>query len=145
MKLSTIRRSEQSETGLWWDFERHVRCGDEPVSDRFCIRVAERNNPRHRDALARAHSRRIKEIGSEDLEERKAALRECALEAMAEALITDWANAQEDDGTPIEYSYAKALDLVRDPRNWPLVHFVEDVSGAASNYLERVEEHVLGN
>lgn len=147
MKLSRVQRDEaKSLGGVWWTFEApQERCeGNKPHATKFCMLIAERFNPRHREALARHRLERRQDLIAGGAKAEKAE-RDIDTEAMADGLLLGWANADNEDGTKLEYSRAEALRVLNDVELWPIRSFIEDVSSIALQYHRAMEADALGN
>jgi hypothetical protein len=142
MNLRTIRRNDASMAGLIWDFQTGQRLS-EPNAN-LCIRVAERDNPRHRAALARLQIENADALRAGG-EAATAAWGRIQTRALAEAILLQWWNLDGDDGQPIEYSAEAAEKLLSDATLWPFRHFVEDTAGIVRGYRAEQEEAAKGN
>jgi hypothetical protein len=148
MKLNVIKRDRaRSEGGVWWDFETAEQI-QEPHEKHLCLLIAERGNPKFRDAIVHVRMQRGGELRStngDDGSRFAATLLSMENEALAEAVLLDWRNMEDDGGETIAYSKGKAMELLADPSLWPLRTFVVDVSGVAASYREQEEKRALGN
>lgn len=142
MNLRTIRRNEASLAGIIWDFQTGQRVG-EPSSN-LCVRIAERDNPRHRATLARLQIENADALRGGG-EAATAAWGRIQTRALAESIITDWWNLDGDDGQPIAYSADEAEKVLSDATLWPFRHFVEDTAGIVRGYRVEQEEAAKGN
>jgi len=147
MKLNAIRREEaKSLGGVWWSFESpQERCeGNKPHATKFCLLIAERLNPRHRESLAKHRLERLADLRAGGTRAEKAE-RDIDTEAMADGLLLGWENADNEDGTKLVYSRAEAVRVLRDVELWPIRSFVEDVSTIPMQYHRAAEADALGN
>lgn len=142
MRLADIKRNDRSTGGCWWDFQTGARV-DEPTAN-LCVLVAERDNPKHRAALARLQIDNIEKLRKGG-EEAKAAHDALIVRATAEAILLDWRNLDDDQGQPLPYSADNAEKLLADPALWPFRNFVEDVSATVRGYVAKAEEDAKGN
>ena len=142
MNLRTIRRNEASLAGIIWDFQTGQRVS-EPTGN-LCIRVAERDNPRHRATLARLQLENADALRAGG-EAAATAWAKIQTRALSEAILVDWWNLDGDDGQPIAYSADAAEKLLADSTLWPFRHFVEDVAGIVRGYRVEQEEAAKGN
>ena len=142
MNLRTIRRNEASLAGIVWDFQTGQRVS-EPTGN-LCIRVAERDNPRHRATLARLQLENADALRAGGAAA-AAAWTKIQTRALAEAILVDWWNLDGDDGQPIVYSAEAAERILADATLWPFRHFVEDVAGIVRGYRIEQEEQAKGN
>jgi len=142
MNLRTIRRNEASLAGIVWDFQTGQRVS-EPTGN-LCIRVAERDNPRHRATLARLQLENADALRAGG-EAAAAAWAKIQTRALAEAILVDWWNLEGEDGQPITYSAEAAEKILADSTLWPFRHFVEDVAGIVRGYRVEQEEQAKGN
>jgi uncharacterized protein YpuA (DUF1002 family) len=125
-KLSKIKRdANAAENGVW------VNC----VIDDICVKVAAENNKRYTDEIQRLmkpHQKSYKNNPSfNDI------FTDIQNKAMAKAILLDWKNMQNDDGTTLEYSEAAAYTLLKDPENKEFRDLI--MSLAAENEVFRKE------
>lgn len=142
MNLRTIRRNEGSLAGIIWDFQTGQRV-TEPTGN-LCIRVAEKDNPRHRAALARLQIENADTLRSGG-DAAMSAWSKIQTRALAEAILVDWWNLEGEDGQPIAYSADAAEKILTDATLWPFKHFVEDVAGIVRGYRAEQEAAAKGN
>lgn len=142
MRLADIKRNDRSTGGCIWDFQTGQRV-DEPTSN-LCLLVAERDNPKHRAALARLQIENVDALrkGGEEAMKVWSAIQ---MRAMSEAVLLGWWHLDGDDGQPLPYSPDAAEKLLSDPALWPFRHFVEDVSSTTRGYVAKIEEDAKGN
>ncbi len=94
----------KAEEGVWCE-----------IAEGFAIKVARIGHPRYKAyvaKLAKPHARRVRRdgLGSEML------LRDIQSKAVAKHILLDWRNLHDREGNVIEYSQAKALELLCDPQ-----------------------------
>jgi hypothetical protein len=146
MKLSRFAVDpDKSLSGVWWDFQAQDRCaGDVPHAEHVCLRIAAAGNSNYRNAVARLRRERLPELraGGETAEN---ADRQCVDRALAETILTGWANVDRDDGTSWPYSAADAYAVLRDPQYAKVRHFVTDVAGLDDEYRKAEEAEAKGN
>lgn len=146
MRLSQIQRDrKRSEGGVWRDFITGEIL-EAPTPKRFCVLVAETNNPRFREQLARQQIHVMRtEDPSGNPEQINAAWEKARRIAFAEAMLLGWEELTDDNDAPIPYSKEKARELLTNPDYWPLVTRIEDLSGDIEAYRRRAEAQALGN
>ena len=140
--LKSIRRNDASQSGVVWDYQAG-QLVPAPTSN-LCVKIAERDNPQHRAALARLqldHAEAIR-AGGDRLVDAWATIQ---TRALAEAVLLGWWNLDDDDGSPIVYSPDAAEKLLADPSLWPFRHFVEDAAGIVRGYVAEQEAAATGN
>ena len=143
-KLRAIKRSRvRSEGGVWWNFETGEQL-KEPHAKDLCVLVAEAGNPKYREALSRLRMLSFGEIRSGNGKAGEI-LERINDEAAASAIVLGWANLEDDEGKPILYSSATALELLRDPDAWQFRQFVFDVATIGRAYQKEAEDKALGN
>jgi len=134
MKLSEFRRREEvGQAGVWVDLGEGLR-----------VKVARmsRTNVNYRNALqqlGRPHRSLVRRTGEmpEDVAE------QITLEAAAKHILLGWEGLVEDDGTEIEYSPEKALEVLTE-----FPEFTDLVFEAAQDlatFAERELEDAAGN
>ena len=142
MKLHAIRRNDHSTQGLWWDYERGERVSE--PNERLCVRIAERDNPQHRASLARLqldYAEKLRAGGDIAV----AAWNKIQTRAMAEAILMDWVNVDDDDGEPMAYTADAGEKALADKSLWPFRNFVEDTAGIVRGYRIEQEAEAKGN
>ena len=142
MKLRAIQRSPASLGGVWWDFETGDRVA--APNDHLCLLIAEHGNPRHAeavDALRLLHHTALR-AGGDDAKKARDAI---AVRSLDDGVLLGWANVEDDDGKPIEYSPERAAEILGDTQNWPLARFVLNASNLSSFYRKEQEEEAKGN
>lgn len=140
--LRSIRRNDASQSGVVWDYQAGLIVP--APTNNLCLRIAERDNPRHRASLARLeleHADALRAGG----DRRAEAWVKTRTRALAEAVLIDWWNLDSDDGTPMTYSPDAAEKLLADPSLWPLRHFIEDTSTVLRGYVAEQEAAATGN
>jgi hypothetical protein len=71
--------------------------------------------------------------------------RNISLELLARHAIVDWRGLTDKEGQVIIYTPERALDLLRDPRLFPFLQWVERVAANDANFAARVIEDSVGN
>lgn len=118
--------------GVWVDYEAGVR-----------LLVARMGNPAF-EAFVRSKQRgnvrgfRAKRISDAEAEA-------ITKEAAAAHILVGWENIEGDDGQPIAYSPAKALEFFNDPALADLYQFVLVQAADASAYKLEADEEARGN
>jgi hypothetical protein len=98
-KVDPVKESE----GVWVE-----------LNDGLALLIAGAENPayrKYRQKLLHPHIRelRTKQLSTDELED-------LTKRAMARCILLGWRNLEEDDGTPIEYSEANSLKILRESR-----------------------------
>ena len=99
--------------GVWFDYAMGVR-----------FRIARANN----DAATRAITVMVAEEKKAGRVIDAARLQEIATECTAAHILRDWSGIDGDDGRPVPYSIAAALDVLRDPQYADVRTFVDEAS-----------------
>tara|TARA_Y100000310_G_scaffold325188_1_gene388286 strand:+ start:287 stop:691 length:405 start_codon:yes stop_codon:yes gene_type:complete len=111
-QLKTLRSDSKKESeGVWVEWEHGVS-----------LLVARLNNPAFQARvrkLTQPHQRKIRAgiFDDDDMEK-------LSVEAMASHVLLGWKHIEDDEGKPLKYSAAKALELLRDPDLRDLYQFV---------------------
>ncbi len=122
MKLSRFKTDAEKETGGVW---YHVGAGLE-------ILVARTRNTKFRERireLMRPHLRSIRK-GRVELD----VVEDMNRQAVAETVLLDWRNLENDDGTKIPYSKEKALEVLK--KHPEFEEIVTECAGDIENYRE---------
>ena len=145
MKLSRYARNlDRAIGGVWHDFEAQEEV-PAPVDGHFCIRIAAWDNPKHRDAQARLHMERARELKDATIEAASAIWRDIGNRAMAEAIVVGWANADNEDGTPLDYSADAAYRVLCDKDLYAIRQFVVERALVDATYRRIAEEAAAKN
>lgn len=145
MRISGVSRDVgRSIGGVWWSYTRQSRV-DAPVAGEFCVCLAEKDNPRHRAALAELAIARQPDIRAGG-EAGERAAREVRARALARGVVTGWSGAIDSaTGAEIPYSEDACVEALLEPANFPLLHFVLDVSDLSVTYRQAEEARAVGN
>lgn len=132
--LSTIRRDfAKEQDGVWLVFS--------PAGLR--LKLARWGNPRFQarlDELMAPHKTlQLVENLPEEL------VLDLCKQAASETVLVDWDDNHDDEGQPIPYSAAKALEYFHDPELSDLWLFVFKESQRASVYRKEAKAKALGN
>lgn len=131
MRLSAFKTDQEKETsGVWF-----------PIGAGLEVLVARMRNRRYRDRmreLMRPHLQRVRR-GSLDLD----VVAKLNLQAVAETVLLDWKNLEDDDGKTISYSKEKALEVLE---KYPeFAEIVTEFAGDIENYREEARADAEGN
>lgn len=118
MRISQTKTDKSLETdGVWVK----IRYGVE-------VKVARTGNPRAEAWRARLSWDDRRLLDNPDLQKgREERVVELVIDAIAETVLLDWRNIEDDDGNPIPWSVAKARELLKE-HDW----FLQDVNEAAT-------------
>jgi hypothetical protein len=131
MKISKFRTNADAEIdGVWV-----------PVGEGLELRVARIGNPRYKAMIRNAgKSQRMATqlTGNIDMD----AIEELTLKAIANHVLLDWKNLEDDDGDQIPYSVDKAMELlqIQDFRS-----IVEAIASDAQHFRDSDLEATKGN
>lgn len=144
--MPSIRRLDpkKARDGVWFSAAAmDYRPIDAPIAGEVCVRVARWDSPAHRSAKARAYEPHLRDLGrgkmlAEDVDR-------CEAQAMADAILLDWADLTEDDEkTPIPYSRDAAVKLLLDPTAIEFRQFVMDAATIHRGYALDAEARIVG-
>jgi len=132
-RLSSIRTNmEMAEKGVWVPYEAGIE-----------IKVTSIDNSKYRacvEALLKPHLRRIR-AGLIELEEKSKLIRP----AVAKYILVDWKGIEDDEGNNIEYSVAKAEEILGDGAFSNFYDFVLTCSNDHSLFRDQSMEQVEAN
>jgi hypothetical protein len=131
-KLSKIKRDTNlAEQGVW------VR----NVLDDIGVKVAANNNKKYTDEIQRLmkpHARSYKNNPSfNDI------FIDIQNKAMAKAVLLDWENIENEDGTKLEYSETAAYNQLKDPENKEFRDLIISLSEENEVFRKEVIEEVV--
>ena len=147
MQITDLRRDINLSTdGIWRDFNTGEVLR-EPHAERFCVRVAYAQNPRARDLQSALRMARHTDLvaAQDDAERLEAILQDIETEVLATAILTGWANIDDEDGNPLPYSPEKAREYMCDPDYYMLRSWVRDISNVDDSYRKAETEQAVGN
>lgn len=137
MKIGSIKTNAAAlEAGVWVD--------DLPGTD-LALRVRSQSSPVVEallGKLSRAVSLEDRDVDGRLKPEKR---REIADRILAEAVLVDWKNFTEDDGTPIPFTAARALEFLSDPDMVEFRGLVEHAAELAVGRARAVVVDALGN
>ena len=144
--MPSIRRIDpkKSREGVWFSATTmDFRSVPEPIADELCVRVGRWDSQAHRSAKAKAYEPHLRDLGrgkvTPDVVDR------CEAQAMADAILLDWANLTErDEKTPIPYSRDKAIEILLDPTAAEFRQFVADAATLHRSYALEAEARIVG-
>lgn len=135
-KLNALRADLKKESaGVW---ERY------PNSD-VSVLVARLGNPKFeaQARLLRKNARLRRKAEGGEITESEA--QQAIAPAVAQHILLGWKNLEGDDGKPIEYSPARALELLNDPTMHDFYSWILRVAGDGDLFRLEVEEELAGN
>jgi hypothetical protein len=122
MKLSAIKNDVAlEEAGRWFDY-----------LDGFRIRIRSKRSPTFQKTIAAVYEPHKHALQGGRLTEDMA--RRLTRESIARAAVVDWEGLESEDGEPIAFSEAKAVELFVDPAYRELFEFVDRACGNDTNY-----------
>jgi hypothetical protein len=128
-KLSKIKRDPNTaEQGAWVN----------NVLDDICLKVAASNNKKYSEEVKRLmkpHLRSYKNNPAFD-----GIFEDFQNKAMAKAILLDWKNIENEDGTQLAYSETAAYNLLKDPENKELRDLVIALSEENEVFRKEVQE-----
>lgn len=133
-KIGTMMSDSKKESdGVW------LRYRDTDVK----MRIARIGNPRFE-----AEQRRLKREAREqhdggELSERQA--RDIIAPAVAEFIVLDWENLENEDGSKIPYSREKCVELLRNPELHDLYDWIVASASNRDNYAKSVARAAAKN
>ena len=134
-KLNLVKTDPDKEKGVWVPYELDIelkiaRVGNAKF-DELVRRLAE---PTLKEQRAKAKKMAEDPLGDEII-----------MKAAAKHLLVDWKHIEDEEGKPIKYSAAKALELFQDPGLRDLYKFVMATSGESERYRMELDEESAGN
>lgn len=128
--------------GLWFDFEAQSQVPlDAPHEKHICFRVARWNNPRFRAERVAVLERHRDTLEGNAME----AMRNATGKAMARAVVLDWCNIENEDGTTLAYSVEAAEKLLDDERYDQIRQFVLECATRVDLFRAQADEAAAGN
>ena len=124
-----VAREEQ---GVWVEYAAGVE-----------FRIARLNNPAYQKCLRKllkADGRRFRRRRPTDENAEKLTNR-----ALAQHVLVDWRNLEDEDGSPIPYSVEKALEILSDPQYHDIRDFVVEVATDSDVFAAEEREDAEGN
>lgn len=133
-KLSRVAiDSERESEGVWVDYEAGIK-----------LKIARMNNPDYERRMKRRSKFfqvKYRRGQTPDPEE----LNPLINDAMAHHILVDWKDVEDDDGKPLPYSPAKALEIFEDPKYADFRSFVLQVSQEQELFRKEEVEDAAGN
>lgn len=145
--MPALRRTDpkKARDGVWFS----VTANDfaplaGPVDGELCVLVGRWHGPRHRTAKAKRYEPYMRELqrgkATADMLDR------VEVEAMADAVLLDWANMTEaDEVTAIPHTWDKAVELLSDPSVYEFRQFVVDAANIHRNFAADAIASAEGN
>lgn len=128
--------------GLWFDFEAGSQTPlESPHATHICFRIARWNNPKFR-----AERVAVLEVSRDGVEHDAASvMRKANAKAMARAVVVDWANIDNEDGTPLAYSPEAAQVILEDDAYDQVRQFVLECATRVDLFRAQADEAAVGN
>lgn len=131
MKISNFKTNEDLETnGVWVDIGEGAR-----------LLVARMNNPNFQKMFTKLTEPHRKALQRNTLDE--AVLEDIAIRCVAKTVLLDWSGWQGDDGADVPYSEEKALEWLRDLKDFRAL--VREISTEQATFRETLDEADLKN
>ena len=128
-KLGEIRSDLSAESeGVWVDYELGIE-----------VKLSRLRSPAFRKAMEKItrNKRRGKRAGLNAFKDDQE-MKEKIVPLLAKHIIRDWKNIEDDDGKPIAFSEAKAVEFLMDDSLEDFYDFIIQQSNASENF--RLEE-----
>ena len=142
-KLSNYKTDPTTSVeGLWFDFEAFSHTPlESPHPTHICFRIARWDNPKFR-----AERVAVLEVTRDGIEQNAGAvMRKANTKAMARAVVVDWCNIENEDGTPLPYSPEAAQTILEDKDYDRIQQFVLECATRAELYRSQAIEAAVGN
>lgn len=142
-KLSNYKTDPTTSVeGLWFDFEASSQTPlESPHPHHICFRIARWNNPKFR-----AERVAVLEVTRDGIEQDAGAvMRKANAKAMARAVVVDWCNIDNEDGTPLPYSPEAAQRILEDDGYDPIRQFVLECATRVDLFRAQADEAAVGN
>lgn len=145
MRLSELRLSlDRIDSGVWWNYATNATCdGNAPHASDLCLLVVPYVGSGFDGAFQELLRPYFELLRKGELPEATRA--KLMGEAHAKTVLRGWANLEEDDGTPLPWSEAKAAELMSDRRWLVLSTFVCRAANHHAAALAKEEEAAKGN
>ena len=132
-KLNALRTDPNKESsGVWIDYEDDIK-----------LKIGRMNSPAFEKFIA---DRQATSIGRYRRAKQTDAERDKLIEeAVANTILLDWKNIQDEEGLDIPFSKEKALEFFRDPGLRDFYRFVLIEASQADNFKKDVLEQSSGN
>lgn len=145
MKLADLELSlDRINNGVWWDYTTNATCeGNKPHASNPCFLVVPYVGSGFDVTFQNLLQPYYDLLRKGELPEAKRA----ALngEAHAKTILRGWANLENEDGTPLPWSEAKAAELMSDRRWLVLSTFVCRAANHHAAALAKEEAQARGN
>lgn len=131
MRISRFRTDRSAETnGVWVD-----------AGEGLHLLIARAGNPRFQDAMRRLGHPLLPQIKTGTISEETSEGVLCR--ALAETILLNWKNLQDDDGKDIPYSVEKATQLLLEVRDFRSI--VIELSQNVNLFRNEQTREILGN
>lgn len=132
-KLSSLRIDAGKDLeGVWTSYAVGIE-----------LKIARLGNPNYRAymrKIGRPHKAQLRHGLMDDDK-----LEMLSKEALAHTVLLDWRNVEDDNGTPIQYTPERGLELFEDPEYADLYSFVVDFANTAENYRNQEMQEAVKN
>lgn len=136
MRITALKTDENLEqAGAWYTYP-----GSPDKTKPMRLRIARIRNPAHRDGLRAEIVAAQSAHPNGDIPDLE--LREITIRAMAQHILLDWENIEDDDGNTITYSVANATALLKIPAFFEIV---ERFSMQMQNFQTQQQRAAAGN
>lgn len=133
MKLSLLRTDlKKAVNGVWHDYGAGVRFLVGMAGNTESVKLARRLIEQHQLAI------QTESLKPEDLET-------INVKVQAQTIFLGWEGVDEDDGSPMKYSAARAEEILRDPQYEEVQRAIARMSNQLHMYRVRAEEAATGN
>lgn len=142
-KLSNYKTDPTTSVeGLWFDFEAGSQTPlESPHATHICFRIARWNNPKFR--AERVAVLEVVRDGSD--KDAVAMMRKANAKAMARAVVVDWCNIDNEDGTPLAYSPEAAQQVLEDDAYDQVRQFILECATRVDLFRAQADEAAVGN
>jgi hypothetical protein len=107
------------------------------------LNIGSFHDPRYKAEVRRLMKPHRRRAGADELSEGR--IREVIRSPVAKYVLRGWRNWENDDGSPMEYSIAKAEELLADERLDHLYTFILNTGSDAEAHLAQAMEDDAGN
>jgi|TARA_R100000501_G_C2618568_1_gene112040 hypothetical protein len=132
-KLNSVALNpESSVEGIWVTYMYDIE-----------LKIARLGNSKYKEYAAKLLAPFVRESRGKVLPDER--LEKVTKPAVANCILVDWRNIQNDDGTEFEYSPEKALEILSDDKYVDLYEFVMLTSGNSEIFRAELQEDSAGN
>jgi hypothetical protein len=123
---------DKSVQGVWVPFAADIE-----------VKIARLYNPEFNRYYAEIREPHLTRLRNKNGQDKTGA--ELMKDAVANCIIKDWKNLQDDDGKTIKYSPEKALEIISDEANALFYDFILDVAGTLQFFFIQQKEQAVKN